>query len=237
MTKAQLQSAAAVELLALCQTATEDGRLSKDEIIALRDWLRAHRESDLPAIAFLTETVERIVADALVTKEERHDLYEAIKKVLPPEARKEARKARTDLEAARREHARITKSLQRLAEREEQERNWPLESFDFMVAGVYYEGREGVIRRHLSDGDQVYLVRDRQNPYSRNAVEVRLANRMQIGFVPEDDAVDLAPLLDQGCQHNAYCKKILTGGRVPVPVVVARIYRADMPMDTVNARY
>lgn len=237
MTKSQLQSAAAVDLLSLCQTVTEDGRLCKEEIIALKDWLRAHRESDLPAVGFLFETVETIIADGLVTKQERHELYEAIKKVLPPEARTQARKARTKLIAARREHVRQMKESQREAEKRERERNRPLCSVDFMVAGVHFEERGEVIDRYLACGDRVYLVRDPRNQYSRNAIAVRLENRLQIGFVPEDYAVDVAPHLDRGCPHHASCKKILTGGRTPIPVVIAKIYRPDASMDVVASGY
>ena len=96
-----------------------------------------------------------------------------------------------------------------------------------MVAGVRYEGRPQIISRYASPDDAVYLIRDRKNTFSRNAVEVRLSNGMQIGFVPEDYATDVAPLLDSGLPHDAFITKILTGGRSPIPVVQAYVYRAD----------
>src|SRR5256885_12444632 len=52
-------------------------------------------------------------------------------------------------------------------------------------------------------------------------------NGMQIGFVPEDYAVDVAPLLDSGLPHDAFITKVLTGGRSPIPVVQAYLHRAD----------
>jgi HIRAN domain len=227
LTKTQIQSGVGAELLALCQSVTEDGSLSKEEIIALRSWLKAHRSSDLPAVGFLASTVERIVADGKVTKQERRELYHAIETILPPEARKHAAAQRrvVEAEAMAREHAQS--EAERQQEREERERNRPLCSANFMVAGVHYEGRPEVIRQYAEDGAQVFLARDRQNQYSRNAVEIRLQNGMQIGYVPEDDAGDIAPLLDQGSRHQACITKILTGGRVPIPVVQAYIYRAD----------
>lgn len=72
-----------------------------------------------------------------------------------------------------------------------------------------------------------FLARDRNNEFSRNAVEVRLQNGMQIGFVPEENAAEISPLLDAGYPHAAYIKKILTGGRAPIPVVVASVYAPD----------
>ena len=50
---------------------------------------------------------------------------------------------------------------------------------------------------------------------------------MQIGFVPERDAVQMAPLLDAGHPYIAFVTKILTGGRSPIPVVQADLYRTD----------
>lgn len=51
-----------------------------------------------------------------------------------------------------------------------------------------------------------------------------------IGFMPEIDACVLAPLLDQGAKYEAWVKKVLVYGRMPVPVVVAQLYGADSPL-------
>lgn len=224
LTKSQLQTGVGAELLALCQAVTEDGVLSKEEIVALRRWLTVNRAADLPAVAFLVATVERIIADGKVTRDEVQDLYAAIEAVLPPEARKQAVSARRAAEAEERAQEIAEREEEKRQAREERERNRPVASANFMVAGVHYEGRPAVIRRHVGGGETVYLVRDHGNRFSRNAVEVRLANGMQIGFVPEAEAVDLAPLLDRGCPHRASVTKVLTGGRVPVPVVQAYLH-------------
>jgi hypothetical protein len=110
-------------------------------------------------------------------------------------------------------------------------RNRALYSANFMVAGVHYEGRPEIIRRFAEDSHQVFLIRDRRNRYSKNAIEVRLPNGMQIGFVPEDDAREMAHYLDDGCPHQAEITKILTGGRVPIPVVQTYVYRPDCDVD------
>src|SRR5689334_13482345 len=75
ITKLQRQNGTAAELIALCQTVTEDGHLEDQEIDALRKWLDENRDTDLPAVAFLAETVESILADGKVTPAERQALY------------------------------------------------------------------------------------------------------------------------------------------------------------------
>jgi hypothetical protein len=227
LTKAQLQAGIGAELLALCQSITEDGKLSDEEIGALREWLDTNRSSDLPSIEFLAETVERILEDGIVTEEEREELYQAIEKVLPPEARQVASGNRKAVKAEEKARLREAREAQKQKDREERERNRRLMSANFMVAGTRYEGRPEVIDEHVDDGEQVFLVRDPVNRFSRNAVEIRLRNGMQIGYVPEDDAVDVAPLLDEGCPHTAHVTKVLRGGRAPIPVVQAYIYGPD----------
>jgi hypothetical protein len=224
ITKLQRQTAAAAELISLCQTVTEDGHLADEEIAGLQQWLIDHRRGDLPAIAFLLETVDIVIADGKITPEERRDLYRAIETVLPPDIRQSVRGTRTSAERLAKQEARSQKELARAAAREEQGRTDPVESWDFMVAGCWYEGRGLVIRQHAEPNDVAYLIRDRANRYSRNAVEVRLSNGMQCGFVPEEHAVDMAPLLDAGHRHRAYIKKILGAGRAPIPVIVADLF-------------
>lgn len=218
-------------MLVLCQAVTADGTLTAEEINELRQWLAANRSSDLPAIGFLVSTLDRILADGKVTAEERKELYAAIETVLPPEARRSAVAQRKAVETKQKAQARQELDAQKQREREERERQRPLGSFNFMVAGVHYEGRPEVIREHVDEGDPVFLARDLQNKFSRNAVEVRLRNGMQIGFVPEDYAPDVAPLLDQGCPHVAYITKVLRGGRVPIPVVQAYLHRTDAEVE------
>jgi len=216
LTKLQRQSAAGAELLSLCQTVTEDGSLSDEEVTALREWLDRNAAADLPARAFLGETVERIIADGKVTAEERDELYLAVEAVLPADIRGSVRaKRRTREEAAEQ------------ARRVERGRREPLGSWDFMVAGVRHEGRPAVIARYVRSGQRLFVIRDRANRFSRNAVEVRLGNGMQVGFVPEEYAAEMAPLLDEGCVHTAYVKKILGRGAYPIPVVVAELYHPD----------
>jgi hypothetical protein len=227
ITKLQRQTIAGAELIALCQTITEDGSLAREEVEALQQWLDDNHDSDLPAIDFLRQTVQRIVADGKVTAEERQELYEAIETVLPPDIRGVVRDRRREVEAAEKARQKAERAAARDAAEEEKARTRALDSWDFMVAGVLYEGRARIVADHANAGDPAFLARDRANAYSRHAVEVRLGNGMQIGYVPEEFAVEVAPLLDAGHPHTAYLKKILTGGRAPYPVVVASVYRTD----------
>ncbi len=227
LTKIQRQSAVGAELLSLCQVVTTDGSLSDEEVSSLRGWLQEHKDEDLPAISHLTKVVETIVADGRVTAEERRELYIALEDVLPPDVRAIAKKTRRSAEEKEKDRLRLRRELEKERQRDERERNSPIEHWDFMVAGAIYEGRPALIERYAQTTAPAFLVRDRANKFSRNAVEVRTASGHQIGFVPEEDASDLAPFLDGGHPYFAQIKKILTGGRYPIPVVVADVYRKD----------
>ena len=227
LTKAQRQSAVGAELLSLCQVMTTDGALSDEEVSSLRGWLQEHKNEDLPAISHLTKVVETIVADGRVTAEERRELYVALETVLPSDVRAIARRARRSIEEKEKDRLRLQRELEKERQRDERERNSPIEHWDFMVAGSRYEGRPALIERYAQTAAPAYLVRDPGNGHSRNAVEVRTTTGHQLGFVPEEDAADLAPLLDAGHPYRAQIKKILTGGRHPIPVVVADVYRKD----------
>jgi hypothetical protein len=155
-----------------------------------------------------------------VTAEERDELYLAIETALPQGIRADVRgrrRAVRDQQRAARDAARVAASEARL-------RDAPLDRWDFMVAGCRYEGRPAVIHGYARPGDTAFLSRDPDNAFSRNATEIRLSNGLQVGYVPEEDATEIAPMLDAGHPHQAYIKKILTGGRYPIPVVVATLY-------------
>lgn len=227
LTKSQTQAGTGGGLLALCQSLTENGSLSDAQVRELKRWLLEHRSADLPSVEFLTTVVEQIVTDSTTTPERRKAIYRAIETVLPPEARKTAVAHRKAVEMLEREQAQAAREAGKQHEREEKERNRPLASANFMVAGVNHEGRSVFIREYVKAGDKVFLVCDRQNKFSCNAVEIRLQNGYQIGFVPETDAVEFAPLLDGGCLHRAFVTKVLEGRKSPIPVVQAYLYQSD----------
>ncbi len=100
-----------------------------------------------------------------------------------------------------------------------------------MVAGVRYENRPALIDKYVRADDIAYLKRDKSNKHSRNAIEVLTQNGIMVGFVPEDDAVDIAPLLDQGCRYEAFFTKVLSGGRTSIPVVQTYVYGANASIE------
>jgi len=224
LTKKQLQTGIGVELLSLCQAVTADGRLEEAEVERLRDWLTRNSDAAIPAISYLTTVIKHVIADSRITHDEYREIQLAVEAILPPEIRQSASTQRRNAEVVERELARAAGAAER-------ERDRPVEYADFMVAGVRYEDRARRISRFVREGDIVALVRDLGNTFSKNAIQVRIQAGHQIGFVPEVDACVLAPLLDQGCKYEASVKKILGYGRVPIPVVIARLYRPEASVD------
>jgi hypothetical protein len=223
LTKLQRASAVGAELIELCETITEDGHLDDGEIAALRQWLSDNEDADLPAREHLVATVRHILSDRKVTAEERRTLYQAIETILPPDIRESVRGRRLSAEKAARETAPPATG--------EEPAPPPgavgaPESWEFMVAGVHLGERPEVIDRFAEPGSVAFLVRDRGHGSSPHAIEVRLANGMGVGFVPEEHAVDMAALLDSGYLHVASLKDVLVGGRTPIPVVIAELYPA-----------
>jgi len=245
ITKAQRQTEVAIELISLCETYTEDGTVSDEEIRDLRAWLEQHRSSDIPAIGFLVATVEKVLGDGVITKDERASVYKAIETILPPDLRRDTASRRQAVEQEERGRELALREEERQNRRAAKARNRKQGSCNFMVAGVRHENREAIISQHVRAGDTAYLRRDPGNRFSPNAIEVRAANGMMIGYVPEDYATEAAPFLDQGCRHMASFTKVLLGGRVPIPVVQAYFYGAgasvpgavsqsDVPMKQVD---
>lgn len=209
LTAKQLETAAGIDLLALCERITSDGSITLEEGAQLREWLETNASIDMPSIRFLRGTVQRILADGQITSEELKELHLAVERVLPPHYRDVSRALRKEFEKA-------AKAKKR-----------PLAQLDSMVAGITFEGRAYVVNRHARAGDRVFLVRDPNNRYSKTAIEVRLANGMSIGWVPDEKSKELAPLFDNGALHIAYIKKIWPGRKVDVPIIWAQLFAAD----------
>jgi hypothetical protein len=214
LTAKQQASDAGVELIELCSTITEDGRLLDHEIEALKDWTERTRDVELPARAFLTEKIRRAITVGVMTDTDRAELQVAMERVLPPEVR------------------RTPKSVPRLAD--VADRNQPLETYEFLVADARADDRPMVIARYAFNGDEVILVRDQYNPLSRHATRVRLVSGYDIGFVPEADARTLAPHLDNNLRYRAHIRKILAGGQTPVPVVTVDVFSDEALVDDVR---
>jgi hypothetical protein len=67
------------------------------------------------------------------------------------------------------------------------------------VAGVTYEGRQGLIKR-LTGDEPCRIVPEPDNPYDANALAVHVAmpdgTIAHVGYVPRELAKEVAPLLD-----------------------------------------
>jgi hypothetical protein len=224
LSRAQLASQAGADLLSLCQAVTSDGSLADEEIKEIQAWLLEHRTTDLPAISFLIPIVEGILQDGVVTEDEKKQLFVAIERVLPAEIRSISKSARRAVETVAKEVQKVEREKEREEKRNEREKRRPIARFDFMVAGTRYQGRGKIIEKSVSEGDSLILERDPRNRHSKNAIEILTSKGEQIGFVPEDDATEIAPLLDAGNRAEATVKKLLTAGRSPLPVVVVSVY-------------
>jgi single-stranded-DNA-specific exonuclease len=79
------------------------------------------------------------------------------------------------------------------------------------IVGTGFEGRDEIIRKYVKPGLAVYLVRDKNNPYDRNAIAVYIdtpkflcfGGLKQIGFVDKNRAVKLAERIDSGEKISA----------------------------------
>lgn len=73
------------------------------------------------------------------------------------------------------------------------------------VVGVTFTNADGKQRqtllKYLTEGEPIYLLRDRQNEHSKNAVAVYDKNHQQLGYLSDDDR--LAKHIDMGGKTNA----------------------------------
>lgn len=88
ITKLQRQTAAGAELIALCQTITEDGSLNDFEILALESWLVESHDIDLPARHHLLALLRLYASDGVISTDERAALYKAVELTMPPDVRR-----------------------------------------------------------------------------------------------------------------------------------------------------
>jgi hypothetical protein len=233
-TRKHTDSGIVAELLTLLETVTADGTISEAEAREIGAWLEENGgESSIPGIEFLRTTVREILADGRVTEAERVALYKAVEKVLPPEARRDARERRTAIESLEKARTREKEREQKRQISEARERDRSILRLNFMVRGILYEGRAGIVERFASQSQLVFLVREPDNPKDPNAVRVRLETGHDIGYVPREDAPAVPKLLDLGFPYRARITKILRGRRAPIPVVEADIYGKDASVEKV----
>ena len=64
------------------------------------------------------------------------------------------------------------------------------------VVGVTFDNRQSILRQ-LSEGETLWLVRQPDNAYDRNAIQVQRSEGDAIGFLARGLASSLAPYLDR----------------------------------------
>jgi hypothetical protein len=94
LTKAQLREEIGAALLDILKSITGDGELAQTEIEQLAQWLQTNAASEIPAIAHLATILRRVLADGVVSPDERLELQLGIEKVLPLTERGFAKAAR-----------------------------------------------------------------------------------------------------------------------------------------------
>jgi hypothetical protein len=201
------------ELFALCQTASADGALSSRQLQTLRAWLEHTNTAEVPAWKFVSGLVEHILEIGRAAPADLYALYSALETSLPKELGR-----RPDSSRARNAYALPTG---------ERLRNEVLASAHFLVAGAQSDRFATAIDRYAKVGAPVLLARDRDNTQSPNTVQVWTANGKQLGFVPEQHASELAPLLDQGARYRAHLASVLLGSHAPLLTVHAYLYPLD----------
>lgn len=221
-----------IELLVLLKEITADGKISNDEIVAMREWASHVEDSDVPQVRKLATVILHVCEDGVITSDERQFVFKTIESVLPPEDRAIARFRRQ--QAVKDEKA-LQKEVQRRADEEARQKelaNEPVEEFETFVAGTRYENRNEYIATRLTPSTPVFLIRERENRYSANAVAVVDDKGVCIGYVSEDDAADVATLLDSKQPYKCRIKKLWTardGNLIPILQFAFYQPQADVP--------
>lgn len=98
------------------------------------------------------------------------------------------------------------------------------------VFGVSHHNRQEIIRKQIRPGQQLLLIREPGNPIDRNAIGVWVEvkkllrrKRYQLGYLSEERAQLIAPVLDVGWPYTAVVDKV-TGGSREKPTRGINIY-------------
>ena len=207
LTKKQQESELGCNLLELCKNLTDDGILTDEEIITLKEFIDIQEDS-IPAIQFLKSKINDFYNQDLESFKNKKYLYKSIESIMPVVDRKAAKEKRTSLEKA------------------ERSRNAVLLHENFMVAGCKRGSRSENVDG-ISIGDRATLEREYDNEHDEYAVLV-FHNGFEIGYVPKDQAKQVALMLDRKTKYKAYFKKLLSDySDKAIPVVSVLFYNED----------
>jgi hypothetical protein len=211
LTKAQCETTAGRELVALLIELSADGIVTRPEMDRLRSWLEVDRGVDFPALAFLYQVIEDISEDGELTEEELDRLALAIERVLSKEVRADAALRRKQAREARRLAAHEKRRQAVIADRAEARANRAaqharagiLYQREFAVRGAFrFEARRIACQR-LVEGDRVSLEREPDNPHGATAILVLSDDDCELGYVPSEESAVMAPMLDSGAEVEA----------------------------------
>jgi hypothetical protein len=237
LSKAQRETPVGRELIALLTQLSADGDVSRQEMEQLRRWLEIDRGVEFPALPFLYDTIDQISSDGEISETELDRLALAIERVLPKDIRlaatakrKEAREARRAAQRESRRQTMISERVQKRAARDAARvQAGVLYQADFPVRGAFRsaERREGCER--LIEGDAVRLEREPDNIHDSNAILVLGEDDCELGYVPRDEALKMAPLLDAGAEVDATVRRLweTPDDAKIVPIVLAKVRRGD----------
>lgn len=233
LTKTDVHTTAGLELLQVLQSITDDGHLQEAEVLQLREWLTTNVAVALPSREYLTDVINDVLSDGVITEDEYKVLHDAVLRVLPPELRSIADLRRREKRKEDREAKKQSQEEEKQRQRDERDRNRPLQRADFMIAGATIGEERRMACESCCDDDPVMLVREPDNDYDKNAIQVVDAGGDVLGYVPRDLAADLAPLMDNGAKQDFRVKKLLeTSSERIIPVIVGALYRGDVDISS-----
>ncbi len=229
LTKTELETEVAKELLALIVSITTDGKLDLEEIVALRKWLRANKDNEtVSAIPYLHDIMTRITSDGVIDRDELLELHLAIERVIPTAQRTDIIQARKKREALKRERLRVQRRIANEKAKEERKQKQEEEHAHSMrlrhtfakVSGVTFPNDDGserqAIIRRCKPGEQLVLKHDLYNKYSIFATAVCRLNREQLGHVPEYLAERIVNEIEDGFNAIGVLTDV-TGGTFDKP--------------------
>jgi hypothetical protein len=234
LSNTDLSTESGKQLLDLAVRIAADGKIDLNEIKELRSWLKANQQqSDTNSIQYLSEIMNRITADSIIDRDELLELHRAIERVIPASHRIAAVQSRKKREVERKQRLKVQRELekqqqkaQEIAQREQEIREYEAAQRKSIrhsfakVAGVTFQNEDGTERqdvlRFCASGEQLILVRDEDNDFSCNAVEVRRLNGLQLGYAPEYLAERIVDEMEDDKNVHGILKQI-TGGTYSKP--------------------
>jgi len=106
-------------------------------------------------------------------------------------------------------------------------------SFQSAVLSGLPERREACER--LIEGDAINLEREPKNPHDSNAILVLSDDDCELGYVPREEALAIAPLMDAGADATGTVRRVReTPDGKAVPILQIKVRRGDVDPSVVQ---